>query len=372
MGSYTNADGSRVEFTDSDTIRDVADLWAVVRGEYNGTPSMENAQLEAMLSDLEAGRPLSDAEFGVLHQLRGRYAAALEAFRASPENEAEGYVPAPDVGSARVMESLRVMPPSALRRLREAEAPSSAGGNSGAMIALFPEADVAERLAVPGGLPAGELHLTLAFLGSASMIADAERLRNVVGRWASATAPLTGEVSGVGQFTALAQPVTYASVDLPRLPAAREDLVERLSSAGIAPSSTHGFSPHMTLSNDLRKVDAENVPLTFDHATLCLGDERWNFPLSGLGDRSMRLSEVLRLADACERMREDAPVPLAVGDHVRDSLPDLSLGRDGVVVGGHVEADGAITHDVAYDDGAVQRRVREYELRYIADGGRDL
>jgi hypothetical protein len=66
MGSYTLPDGRKVQFSDGDTTRDVADLWAIVDGEFEGTPSTASKALESMLADLQAGKPLSDEEWSML------------------------------------------------------------------------------------------------------------------------------------------------------------------------------------------------------------------------------------------------------------------------------------------------------------------
>lgn len=289
MGSYTtkqNGKSVTVQFTDGDVLRDVADLWAVVDGEYGGTPSTSSTALQQMMSDLQAGKPLDDMEWVLLKRLRSQYADKLAEFRASPDNALEGHVPASPAGSGRIGESLRLLPPSLRERLREAEST----GSTGAMVALYPSPEVARSLAVKGGTAKDDLHLTLAFLGSASMITDADALRNAVGRWASTTPKFTGKISGTGQFTALAQPVTYASVDIPSLPSAREDLVGRLERAGCPPSIEHGFTPHVTLSDGTKNLKVDATPVTFDHVALKLGDERWDFPLTGLARDPMRLS----------------------------------------------------------------------------------
>jgi 2'-5' RNA ligase len=158
-----------------------------------------------------------------------------------------------------------------------------AANHTGVMVALFPSPDVAQQLAQPGGEPVEDLHVTLAFLGDAMQLANPEALKQEVAAFAARTPPIAGTVSGVGHFTAGPEPVTYASVDLPTLPAIRESLVENLSWDENLPdpSREHGFTPHLTLAYDDRQVELPNLPLTFDTITLCIGDERIDFPLYG-------------------------------------------------------------------------------------------
>jgi hypothetical protein len=101
------------------------------------------------------------------------------------------------------------------------------------IVALVPPPDVAAKLALPGGDPPEQLHLTLFHLGEADELGPfvvAEMLlavRDVAAR----IAPITGTISGLGRFTAAAvdsgQDVLYASLDSPAL----EDLCECVEDA---------------------------------------------------------------------------------------------------------------------------------------------
>lgn len=127
MGSYKLPDGRSVSFTNDETLRDVADLWAVIQGEYNGTPSAASDALKQMLGELQAGKPLSGMEWSILVKIQAKYADQLAKFRASTDDELEGYVPVADVDSSRIHESLAAMSPSELNQIREnsKEGPSS-------------------------------------------------------------------------------------------------------------------------------------------------------------------------------------------------------------------------------------------------------
>jgi 2'-5' RNA ligase len=151
---------------------------------------------------------------------------------------------------------------------------------TGAMVALYPQPEVAKALALKGGDPQDQLHCTLAFLGDAHDIADPEGLVSTVEDWAARTPPLDGEISGYGLFTAGREPVTYVSPELPGLLAAREDVVSSLQSGGHHVATLHGFAPHMTLGymsppDDM--PDHGGRKLHFSHASLVVAGDRQDF-----------------------------------------------------------------------------------------------
>lgn len=158
---------------------------------------------------------------------------------------------------------------------------SKADAHTGAMVALYPTPEVAQQLAQPGGEPVEQLHVTLAYLGPAALIEDPAPLKRAVAEWAAKTHPLAGVISGTGHFTAGPDTVTYASLDLPALAAARELLVSALQYIAT-PSREHGFQPHLTLAYaDLPGLQVPNLPIVFDTVSLVLAGERTDFPLYG-------------------------------------------------------------------------------------------
>ena len=163
--------------------------------------------------------------------------------------------------------------------LAEAQAPPT-----GTMVALFPTPNVASKLAVKGGEPKDEIHLTLAFLGKADKLPDPDGLKQTVADWAARTPPLDGEISGHGLFTAGPEPVTYVSPDLPGLPEARADLADALEQGDHPLSKDHGFTPHMTIAYSDRTKDLPDHGgrrIGFGKASLVIGPERHDFKLAG-------------------------------------------------------------------------------------------
>lgn len=180
-----------------------------------------------------------------------------------------------------------------------------AAGNSGAMVALYPSPEVAQAIAQEGGEVAEELHLTLAFLGEADDLPDDVDLQKVVSGFAATAAPLAGEISGIGHFTAGPEPVTYASADVPGLPSFRERLCEALCGAGVEPATDHGFTPHITLSYDHREPDIPNLPLAFGEIRLVEADQSYTYPLTG-----KQAAESVVVATKSEDGKRELTVPI--------------------------------------------------------------
>ena len=137
---------------------------------------------------------------------------------------------------------------SAQALLDEAKAAADTGG---VMIALTPPADIAERLAVPGGEPAERLHITLAYLAAPAADlddTDQARLVGLVAGLVSSASPITCRVSGAGTFTADDGAVRWCSIDAPGLAELASRLRRLLDENGFDVRAEHGFQPHMTLA----------------------------------------------------------------------------------------------------------------------------
>jgi 2'-5' RNA ligase len=159
---------------------------------------------------------------------------------------------------------------------------SSGAPRTGVMVAFFPTAEQARELALADGEPEDELHLTLAFLGEvgAELQPDQEQtVIDAVTAWAAAQTPIAARTNGLGLFRT-PDPVTYANVDAPQLPAARQALVEALDRAGVAPLQNHGYTPHMTLDYaDRRDIEVPEIAMTFDAVTVAFAGHRTTIPL---------------------------------------------------------------------------------------------
>jgi 2'-5' RNA ligase len=163
------------------------------------------------------------------------------------------------------------------------DAVKAAGGHTGVMVAFYPSKEQQKQLAIEGGEPAHEVHLTLAFLGEvgAELVpADEPRLIEAVAGWAATQAPISAITNGHGIFTSGPTAVTYASIDAPDLPTARQALVEALDKAQLPPMRNHGYTPHMTLAYaELRDVAVPDMTLLFDSVVIAFAGNQTTIPL---------------------------------------------------------------------------------------------
>lgn len=161
--------------------------------------------------------------------------------------------------------------------------------NTGGMVALLPDAPTAAALAVRGGEPIGQLHLTLCYLGDdVTGWAPAQRglvLERAVeiSRW---QAPIEARVFAHATFNpdghADREPcAVYLVGESEAIP----DLHRQVES--LARALQHpGFVPHVTgkyggTADDLSYTG----PVRFDRVVVALADE-WNeFPLTGQPDQ---------------------------------------------------------------------------------------
>lgn len=171
------------------------------------------------------------------------------------------------------------------------------GGTSG-MIALFLPPDAAAQIAVPGGLDASELHVTLAYLGDAPDKALQVRALRSVASAARFGKSLTGSLGGLGQFPAGPDgtPV-WVPVDIPGLDMLRARIMAdlcgdgdevpgpyTLPGGGQQGGDVHGFTPHVTLTylQDSGEAPPDPVPstnVTFGEIALVIGGRRVTLPL---------------------------------------------------------------------------------------------
>jgi 2'-5' RNA ligase len=165
--------------------------------------------------------------------------------------------------------------------------------NTGVMVALYPELEDAEKIAVRGGLRPEDLHITLAYLGNidddAGQGADItlggamDAIMAATQAAASVHQALAGTVGGIGKFPDTGDGVpVWAPVDVVGLGALRESVVTALSEAGLPVKTDHGFTPHMTLGYnlDMSLIPAvEDVSVSFHKVAVVVGDARADIPL---------------------------------------------------------------------------------------------
>jgi len=212
---------------------------------------------------------------------------------------------------------------------------------AGLAVVLPVPAAVAARVALPGGLPASELHVTLAYLPAfpAGDAAAYARLRAAVAVWALlGCAPLPATLGGVGRFVGTPEDgdAFHLTADVPGLPAIRETLVKVLAAQGFEVSTAHGFSPHVTLAylapdapSPFDRVDP--VPLVFDRVSLWQGAQHDDVlfrppPVATLhttGDAALEAAVPARYADV------DFTPPQGVRDACRRGVELHEAGQTG-------------------------------------------
>lgn len=157
-----------------------------------------------------------------------------------------------------------------------------ASAHTGTMVALFVPAAVAKKLAVKGGLPPEELHITLAYLGKGLTDNQKAKLHKVVEHFAKSVGNIRVTLGGIGRFSASGtsegKDVAYLSVDSPDITTLRPKLVSKLKAAGFEASSAHGFVPHVTLkyigqSESMPMKRFEPVSFDVKKITLAVGGD---------------------------------------------------------------------------------------------------
>ncbi len=194
--------------------------------------------------------------------------------------------------------------------------------HTGAMVALIPRAEDAERLAVDGGEAADELHVTLAYLGEAADLSDAAR-QDIIDAVSSAVngfPAVDAEGFGLGLFNppGASQPdgkdrdscvVLLMGGDL--LDAVHTLVGDALNYADVPTPQQHApWHAHTTLAytDDLdrfRAMTDRTGTVRFDRLRIAFGGQRIDIPLIGDPDP---------VDDEPEDAEVEAAVAAAAGD----------------------------------------------------------
>jgi len=128
-------------------------------------------------------------------------------------------------------------------------------GHDGMMVCLSVPPETAHHLAVPGGESAGELHITLCFLGKASEFQGGQQAATLAGmlaKLAGHVPALQLHVTGSGSFQGAGEGGTdaaYLDVAGEGLLALRAAVVQLCERAGLPASTKYkDFHPHVTLA----------------------------------------------------------------------------------------------------------------------------
>lgn len=181
--------------------------------------------------------------------------------------------------------------------------------SDGCMIALKPPAEILGALAVEGGLPTSEMHITLAYLGKKADI-NTEVLEQAMAVFSFGAPKLSGTISGYGTFHGTdGGRCLIALPDIPGLPQFRQNLVNFLTDSGFPVSESHGYTPHITIAyeedspghdpedgtewfEDIQAKAGQGLPagaqgtMEFDTFAVVYGDE-WTHYTMAEGDMGM-------------------------------------------------------------------------------------
>jgi 2'-5' RNA ligase len=161
-----------------------------------------------------------------------------------------------------------------------------AGGDL--IVAWWLPSDLAEALAVPGGVAPEDLHLTILYLGDPEKV-DADAVLAVTKLFTMYRSPIKGSVGGYGCFVGPEdEDIHVALVDCPDLEWIRRALCEDLSCrAGIyVEEGGHGYVPHITLAytpkgTAVERKITESIPFEIANITVAAGSLRIGFDLGG-------------------------------------------------------------------------------------------
>ena len=130
--------------------------------------------------------------------------------------------------------------------------------HAGAMLAIPVPSEVANRIALPGGEPPEDLHITLFYFGDAADVPATGReaiIYTAIGA-VGASGPLEVTLEGTGVFEENEERPLFARVNSPKLEELRAHLARVFDEADIAYSKDHEYRPHVTL----KYLNAEPAP----------------------------------------------------------------------------------------------------------------
>lgn len=193
--------------------------------------------------------------------------------------------------------------------------------HTGGMIALIPESP--SMLAVAGGEPEEEIHLTLAYLGDdvdADLGPEVEAaLRERVGRLATGLSPVNTTIFGHASWNPDSEDgpaVVYQVQGTPELQAAHtEALALAQEQVGMArmPKQHEPFLPHVTAGYGIDPSTLSySGPVRFTTLRLAWGDDTHDFPLVG-GDMPRDDTVPSLVADGGTRVDVDFPALIVEG-----------------------------------------------------------
>jgi 2'-5' RNA ligase len=234
-----------------------------------------------------------------------------------------------------------------IRRLRTRTFNMAESTPASVYVTVEPTPQERASMAREGGQAPGQLHLTLAFLGTVDQFDETQKLllRQALAVATAETGPMTGTVSGIGYF-GMPGENTLALVNSKGLAAFRTALVNALAERGLTVDEGRDFQPHITLGyGDFDAASLVGSPLTFNEVRLRFGDEIHAFDLIGSArppEPSTGETEEFEIAP----FAQEATVYEVVSDHPEcrksvDGPVGLVDNQTGELVGCFLTADAA-------------------------------
>lgn len=185
-------------------------------------------------------------------------------------------------------------------KVRSLTADAAGSHLSGGMVALIPTEEDAARLAIEGGEAAGELHLTLRYLGDGAVFDETTRqqITDSVATWIRSLPPVTANIFGAAHWNGGGDDPSWvwsvgdaAPTDDPHPPSLVKYHAMAATAAEDAAGETGLPEPHSpwvahvcgAYSEDpalLPEMESRLGPVTFDRVRVVFGSESTDIPLT--------------------------------------------------------------------------------------------
>jgi len=159
--------------------------------------------------------------------------------------------------------------------------------HSGAMVALVPDPDSIDRLAVEGGLTPDELHMTLVYLGDADALDEPARAAILAAAEGhQRTGPVAARAFGAAIFNPDGEdPASVLVLEANQAHQIRADLIAQVEH--LIPEDAHDFIPHTTLgylnegmsSAAFEEAVSKVGDVTYDRLRVAFGGDITDYPL---------------------------------------------------------------------------------------------
>lgn len=199
------------------------------------------------------------------------------------------------------------------------------GEHTGLLVAAWLDPVLAQAIALPGGEPPENLHITLSYCGDATEMSDVQIAKAIaaIANCAQWFGPLTGTLNGLIRFNGSessgGKDVFCAQVDIPELDDLAEMVEDYLAGADCYESDEHGYTPHVTLTylastDDLPMQRMDTYPITISSISVSIGDLRTDIPLSG-GSMNMGMAMRSAAKAGARHSGSDSKMIQAIHDH---------------------------------------------------------